>query len=376
MVKSEEIQKKITTNVTSALAGTSPGVQIISSSGDPTSNAATIRIRGVGSMSASNSPLIVVDGAPFAGAISDINPNDVESMSVLKDASAAAIYGNRGANGVILITTKKGVGDAQIKFDARFGSNSRLIPKYDLIDDPAQYYETYYKLMFNQQFYAGYTEAESYAHADKYLFDQNNGGLGYQVFTIPEGQKFVGTNFKMNPNATLGYSDGEYYYIPDNWYDEVFHPSFRQEYNLSVSGSGERFNYYASGGFLEDGGVISNSKYKRYTGRINADYQVKEWFKLVSSMMFTHSDSETNPIPVPGVLQATDSTLQTMWVRFIHFMCVMLTDLRKWKMVVSFMTPTTPTSSVPHLWVTLFATTSMTLRDTLPTYSLVKRVQS
>ena len=136
MVKSEEIQKKITTNVTSALAGTSPGVQIISSSGDPTSNAATIRIRGVGSMSASNSPLIVVDGAPFAGAISDINPNDVESMSVLKDASAAAIYGNRGANGVILITTKKGVGDAQIRFDARFGSNSRLIPKYDLIDDP------------------------------------------------------------------------------------------------------------------------------------------------------------------------------------------------------------------------------------------------
>ncbi len=295
MVKSEDIQKKITTNVTSALAGTSPGVQIISSSGDPTSNAATIRIRGVGSMSASNSPLIVVDGAPFAGAISDINPNDVESMSVLKDASAAAIYGNRGANGVILITTKKGVGDAQIRFDARFGSNSRLIPKYDLIDDPAEYYETYYKLMFNQQFYAGYTEAESYAHADKYLFDQNNGGLGYQVFTIPEGQKFVGTNFKMNPNATLGYSDGEYYYTPDNWYDEVFHPSFRQEYNLSVSGSGERFNYYASGGFLEDGGVISNSKYKRYTGRINADYQVKEWFKLVSSMMFTHSDSQTNP---------------------------------------------------------------------------------
>ncbi len=295
MVKSEEIQKKITTNVTSALAGTSPGVQIITSSGDPTSNAATIRIRGVGSMSASNNPLIVVDGAPFAGAISDINPNDVESMSVLKDASAAAIYGNRGANGVILITTKKGVGDAQIKFDARFGSNSRLIPKYDLIDDPAQYYETYYKLMFNQQYYAGYTEAESYAHADKYLFDQNNGGLGYQVFTVPAGQKFVGTNFKMNPNATLGYTDGEYYYTPDNWYDEVFHASFRQEYNLSVSGSGERFNYYASGGFLDDGGVISNSQYKRYTGRINADYQVKEWFKLVSSMMFTHSDSETNP---------------------------------------------------------------------------------
>ena len=295
MVKSESIEKKVSTNVTSALAGTTPGVQMISSSGDPTSNSSTIRIRGIGSMSASSSPLIILDGVPYEGSISDINPNDVESMSVLKDASASAIYGHRGANGVILITTKKGANqDATVKFDARFGSNSRLIPQYDVIDDPAQYYETYYQMMYNKYAYSGHTVAESYAYADTYLFDQLNGGLGYKVYTVPEGQKFIGTNFKLNPNATLGYSDGEYYYIPDDWYDEVFHNSFRQEYNLSVSGSSNRFNYYASAGFLDDGGIINNSGYKRYTGRINAEYQVKDWFKLVSSMGYTHSESQTN----------------------------------------------------------------------------------
>jgi len=297
MVKSEAIEKKVSTNVTSALAGTSPGVQVISGSGDPTSGGPTIRIRGVGSMSASSSPLIVVDGSPFEGSIKDINPNDVESMSVLKDASASAIYGNRGANGVILITTKKGVGDAKIKFDARLGSNSRLIPNYDVITDPGQYYETYYQLLYYKHLIGDgnttHTPAQAYAFADQTLFS-TSGGLGYRVFDYPEGEKLIGTNLRLNPHATLGYSDGEYYYTPDDWYGETFHNSFRQEYNLSVSGSGERFNYYASGGFVDDGGIIANSNYKRYTGRINADYQVKKWFKLVSSMSFSHANSQTN----------------------------------------------------------------------------------
>ena len=293
MVGTESIERKVTTNVTNALAGTTPGVQLISSSGDPSSSAPTIRIRGIGSMTASSSPLIIVDGIPYEGAISDINPNDVESMSVLKDASASAIYGHRGANGVVIITTKKGSsGEAQVKFDAKWGSNSRLVPQYDVITDPATYYETHYKMMFNSYYYAGYSAAESYAFADKNLFNENNGGLGYQVFTVPEGEKFIGTNFKLNPKATLGYSDGQYYYTPDDWYDEAYHNSFRQEYNVSVSGSKDRFNYYASAGFLDDGGVVANSNYKRYTGRINADYQVKDWIKVLTNMSYSHSDSQ------------------------------------------------------------------------------------
>lgn len=292
MVKEDAIEKKISTNVTSALAGTAPGVQLISSSGDPTSNSSSIRIRGIGSMSASSAPLVVVDGVPYEGAISDINPADVESMSVLKDASSSAIYGHRGANGVILITTKKGkAGDAQVRIDAKVGVNSRLIPQYDVITDPAQYYEVWYKRMYDSYLYSGHTVAESYAYADKY-FLSNEGGLGYQIYTVPEGEKIIGKNFKLNPNATLGYTDGTYYYTPDNWYDEAFHNSVRQEYNMSVSGSSDRFNYYASAAYLDDKGVVNNSAYKRFTGRLNAEYQAKKWFRMITNMSFSHSDSQ------------------------------------------------------------------------------------
>lgn len=294
MVKAETIENRVSTDVTSALAGTTPGVQVIASSGDPAAGGPTIRIRGIGSMSASNAPLYIVDGMPYDGSLSDINPNDVESMSVLKDAAASAIYGARGANGVVLITTKRASGgDGTVKFDARWGSNSRLIPQYDVISDPALYYETHYRMMYNSQVYAGKSSEEAFAYADTYLFDRNNGGLGYKVFTVPEGEKFIGSNFKLNPKAVLGYSDGEYYYIPDDWYKEAFHNSFRQEYNLSVSGSKDRLTYYGSIGYLNDGGIVDNSDYQRYTARINADYQVKPWLKVSSNLSFTHSDSET-----------------------------------------------------------------------------------
>ena len=294
MVKAETIEARVATDVTSALAGTTPGVQVISSSGDPASEGSSIRIRGIGSMSASNAPLYIVDGMPYDGKISDINPSDVESMSVLKDAAASAIYGARGANGVVLITTKRaGSSDAVVRFDTRWGSNSRLIPQYNVIADPALYYETHYRMMYNSQIYAGKTSEEAYAYADRYLFDNNNGGLGYQVYTVPFGEKFIGEDFKLNPHATLGYTDGKYYYIPDNWYKEAFHDSFRQEYNLSVSGSSGKLKYYGSAGYLNDGGIVDNSGFQRYTARINADYQAKPWLKVVSNMSYTHTDSKT-----------------------------------------------------------------------------------
>ena len=295
MIGAETIESRVSTDVTAALAGTTPGVQIISSSGDPAAGGGTIRIRGIGSMSASNAPLYIVDGMPYDGSIADINPADVESMSILKDASASAIYGARGANGVVLITTKRasGTSDSKIRFDAKWGSNSRLIPQYDVITDPAQYYETHYRMMYNSQVYAGKSPSEAYAYADANLFNHNNGGLGYQVYTIPDGQKFIGEDFKLNPSAVLGYSDGEYYYIPDDWYGLTFSDSFRQEYNLSVSGAKDKLNYYGSIGYLNDGGIVSNSDYQRYTARINVDYQAKPWMKVTSSMSYAHSDSQT-----------------------------------------------------------------------------------
>ena len=291
-VDAKAIEAHVSSNVANSLAGAAPGVQVINSSGDPTSSSPTIRIRGVGSMSAGNNPLIVLDGMPYDGALNSINPNDVESMTVLKDASASAIYGARGANGVVLITTKKGRNqDAEIRFDAKWGSNSRLIPQYDVITDPGQYYETHFAQLYNSQIYNGKTAEEAYAFANKNIYDQNNGGLGYQIFTVPEGENLVGTNLRLNPNAKLGYSDGEYYYTPDNWYDEAFHNSFRQEYNVSLSGVTDKLNYYASAGYLKDGGIVNNSDMQRYTARLNVDYQVKKWLKVGTNMAFSHRDA-------------------------------------------------------------------------------------
>lgn len=293
-VKSDKIEGHVSSNVTSALAGSTAGVQLTQSSGDPTSNGTTIRIRGIGSMSASSAPLYIVDGMPYEGSIQNLNPQDIESMTVLKDAAASAIYGARGANGVILITTKKGkTNDASIKFDAKFGTNTRAIPNYDVVTDPGQYYELQFRRMYNAQTLAGKSPEAAYQFACNNILNQNNGGLGYQVYTLPEGQNLIGTNFRLNPNATLGYSDGEYYYTPDNWYDETYHSSFRQEYMASASGQADRINYYASAGYLDDKGVVNNSGYKRYTARTNFDFQAKSWAKITANMGFTHTDSDS-----------------------------------------------------------------------------------
>lgn len=294
-IKSEDISQHISSTATSALVGKVAGIQATSSSGAPGS-APSILIRGIGSYRASSSPLYVIDGVPMEQSIASVNPQDIESISVLKDASAAAIYGNRGANGVIIITTKKSKGaakDAEVTFDARVGSNSRLIPRYDVITDPAQYYETQYRAMYNSVAYNGGTATAAYAYADANLFDISNGGLGYQVYTIPNGEKFIGTNFKLNPHATLGYSDGEYTYLPDDWYNETIHSATRQEYNASVSGNTGRLSYFASAGYLNDGGQVDNSEFNRYTGRTNVEYQAKKWLRLTTNMSFTHYESQS-----------------------------------------------------------------------------------
>ena len=273
-VKTEDITAHVTSNAANALVGKVAGVQTTSTSGEPGS-APAIRIRGIGSLNASSSPLYIVDGAPTELSITNINPQDIESMTVLKDAAASAIYGARGANGVIIITTKRAKKDqpATVTFDAKWGSNSRLVPQYDVIDNAAGYYETQYRALYNSKYYNGSSSSDAYAFADAAILDRNNGGLGYQVYTVPNGEKFIGTNFKLNPNATLGYVKDGYYYTPDNWYDEAFSNSFRQEYNASISGSSEKLNYYASLGYLDDGGFVSNSGYKRYTGRTNIEYE-------------------------------------------------------------------------------------------------------
>ena len=289
-VDSDKLKERAVANVTSALSGQMSGVQVVQTSGKP-GQGATVRIRGMGSMSASNNPLYILDGVPYDGSIENINPADIESMTVLKDASANAIYGARGANGVILITTKKGkTEEARVTIDAKWGSNRRMVPNYNVISSPGQYYELMYRSLYNSRIYAGATASEAYRYADNTLFNASNGGVGYQVFTVPTGEKLIGTNFRLNPNATLGYSDGEYYYTPDDWYDEIFGKgNLRQEYNATVSGSSGKLNYYASFGYLDDNGIINNSGFSRYSGRGKVDYQAKKWLRIGTNMSYSQA---------------------------------------------------------------------------------------
>ena len=291
-IKNGKITSRQTSNVTNALAGQVAGVQTTSSTGQPGKDA-TVRIRGIGSISASNTPLYVVDGVPYDGEISAISTSDIESMTVLKDAASNALYGARGANGVILITTKRGkTGDARVTFDAKWGVNKRGIPSYETVSDPGKFYEMAYSAIYNADL-KGYAAAgdltSANAYANKTMLSSSY--LGYQVFTVPNGEQLIGMDGKLNPNATLGYSDGTYYYKPDNWSDELFENNLRQEYNLSVSGANDKMNYYMSAGYLDDQGIVPNSGFQRYSARLKADYQVKPWLKMSGNISFTHYDS-------------------------------------------------------------------------------------
>ena len=289
VIKAEKLEKRQVSNVTNALSGTIAGVQTLSSNGQP-GTSATVRIRGIGSLYASNNPLYVVDGIPFDGDISSINPADIENMSVLKDAAAAALYGSRGANGVIMVTTKKGKShEARVSFDAKWGINERQIGKYDVMSSADQYMETLYKANYNAGLYnLGYSPAQAHSYANAQLFP----AIGYQVYSLPEGATgLIGTDGKVIPGATLGYSDGRNTYRPDDWTDGTIDNQMRQEYNLAVSGGTDKLNYYFSVGYLEDGGVIENSGFNRLTTRLSVDYQAKKWLKVGQNISYTNSES-------------------------------------------------------------------------------------
>lgn len=302
VIRSEEIGKRQSSNISNSLAGQVAGVQGLSSNGQPGSGSA-IRIRGIGSMSASNAPLYIVDGIPYDTDIAAINNADIESVTVLKDAASNALYGARGANGVIIITTKRGKSrDAVINVDAKWGNNSRAVPSHSVMTDPGMYYETFYRAMYNSRVHTGQTAAHTYAN--KNLLDASQGGLGYQVYSIPAGERLIGTNFKLNPNATAGYNDGTYTYLADNWYNELFKSdNLRQEYNVSVSGSTDKLTYFTSIGSLDDTGIIANSDFNRLSTRSNVDYQAKKWLKIGTNMSYVQTNSR-----YPGEQTTTNSS--------------------------------------------------------------------
>lgn len=298
VVGESEIARVQSSDVTRALDGVVAGVQMTTSTGTLGSSP-SIRIRGIGTISGSvdKEPLFVVDGVPFSGDLNNLNPSDIESMTVLKDAASNALYGARGANGVIMITTKKAKGrGATVTLDAKLGWNTKALRSYETISDPAQYYEMHYKALYN--YYVdkqgmSQTEAGTLA-AERVAGPVRDGGLGYQVFTVPQGEAFIGPDGKVNPRAVLGnvvnHNGKDYLLMPDDWMKEAYRQSLRQEYNLSVAGGVDKASFLASFGYLNNKGIIDGADMYRYTARLKADFQAKEWLKVGANVSYTNYD--------------------------------------------------------------------------------------
>ncbi len=299
VVKSDDIKQLAINNPVEALAGRMPGVIMNTSSGSPTSTP-SIQIRGTGSINASNEPLYIVDGSPMVGSAYLINPEDVESITVLKDAASNALYGARGANGVIMITTKKGsAGEAKITFNAKLGAVQRATQEYDKITDPRQYYELHYAAMVNHEIRDNGANAST-AHIlanQSFGKDTDNGGFGYVCFSVPDNEYLIGTNGKMNPNAVLGNvitnNGKDYTILPDDWAEEGFRTGLRQDYSVNVSGGSNKMNYYATLGYLNNEGIVRGSDYERYTFRVKTDWELRSWLNFAVNMNYTKAKTNS-----------------------------------------------------------------------------------
>lgn len=280
-VSKEKIAQAQVSNVSRLLQGTAAGVQSVASSGQPGSEAA-IYIRGVGSINASSKPLYVVDGAPYDGDLSAINPADIESVSVMKDAASTALYGSRAGNGLVIITTKQGVKDDKVKIDASFkyGFSSRAIKDYKKVSTN-NYYELYWEALRNQELYR---ENKTPVAAAEYASDQLTKRLGIN----PYGSAYprpVGVDGKLADGATPLWDD--------DWEKEYTQNAKRMEAQLGFSGGSKKMAYYVSLGYLNDEGIALASDFKRYSARVNLNGDITSWLRFNTGISLTHSDSKS-----------------------------------------------------------------------------------
>lgn len=280
-VKGDEIAKLQTSSVSRALEGTVAGLQASAASGQPGTDA-EIRIRGIGSINASSAPLYVVDGVPYDGSVNSINPEDIASMTVLKDAASAALYGSRGANGVIIITTKQGRADSKttVNVKASFGGSNRAVRDYDRIGTD-QYFQLYWEALRNQYALSTdkYTPQTAAAQASKDLVGKLMGG-GPNPYG-PNYPQPVGTDGKLVAGATPLWNF--------DWQDAMEQQALRTEVGLSVSGGGDTNQYYFSAGYLNDKGIALESGYERFNLRSNITSEITKWLRAGVNMSFAHS---------------------------------------------------------------------------------------
>jgi TonB-dependent starch-binding outer membrane protein SusC len=261
-VRGSDLNKLPAASVDQLLQGKAAGLQVINSSGEPGADM-TIRIRGLSSFSGSNSPLVVVDGFPWgdAGNLKQINPDDIESIEILKDASASAIYGSRGANGVIMITTKKGkAGEAKIAFSSLVTTSS-LPDRLDVWTNPV----------------------------DLAVID-NEARVNAGLEPLYVGADYLGTYFPsidelrgLDPNKPKWPTNTD-------WTDIVYRKPLSQSYTLSATGGTDKTKYSISGNYYDEEGLAIGNDYRRYNGRVNVDQKIASKITLGMNLLVTHID--------------------------------------------------------------------------------------
>ncbi|AQG79191.1 SusC/RagA family TonB-linked outer membrane protein [Spirosoma montaniterrae] len=265
-VSGKQIENLPVTSPVALLQGRATGVQIVQNTGAPGATNFTIRVRGTTSINAGNNPLFIVDGIQFEGGTADINPNDVESMEILKDAAAAAIYGSRAANGVVLITTKRGkAGKPQINLNYYKG-----IQQVDRTRLP--------KLMDSREFIELIQEQRA----------TGTGITSLYAFILPD-DGIIGGNGRISNT---------------NWVNEVIRQGSMDNYELSIRGGENKLRFFLSGSYLKQKGNLVYTDFKRYTGKLNLDYQASDKLKLGVSLNATRGITNQAPENEGGIFQA------------------------------------------------------------------------
>lgn len=286
-VDADKIEKKSPSEVTKALAGEVAGVQVVNTSGQPGTNA-SIRIRGIGSIYGSNTPLYVVDGVPYqAGDVASIDPGDIASTTILKDATATALYGSRGANGVIVITTKKGTSgeSGKIDVDVKYGANMHLLPMYDVISDPKEYVEMAWQSIYNSLDGSYATQERLVGAVNNTLFSAKGLPSTYNLWNLKGNQLIDGYTGKFYPDATML----DQYKDMISWKSALFRVGQKADATVRISGGSEKTTYYTSFGYLKDEGYYIGSDYDRFTVRSNIEYQPKKWLKASLNVAYAYS---------------------------------------------------------------------------------------
>lgn len=288
VIGEETFKNRPTTEVTQALTGTTPGLQVGTSNGQPGS-APTLRIRGLGSFNASNDPLIILDGIPYDNSISSINPSDIENITVLKDASSGALYGARGANGVLLINTKRGKsGKPNIVAKYNFGLTSRQSTDYERLNDK-DYMELYWESHRNTLVLNGSTVPAANAAAGSAVL----AGMGYNPYLMSASELFD-SNGKLNPNAVNHWADDT------DWYGGITQTGKRHDTNISISGGNDKTDYYTALGYMNEQGFIIGSKFSRISAKANTNSQITKWLKMGANLTAANSQSDGEQLETSG----------------------------------------------------------------------------